>query len=180
MSGATPDADILGLLHAGDGAHGLRARAPDTLVPLRPPLTFNLAFRVPWWAPDQAPRFTRLDGFEYPNASMTSTRSLGRSGPDRFTSPSPHRTRKATLNVSGGRRGTRVSGARARRPCESSSARIRPRMSASGVAPDMKRPERPGHSRPLCPPRNPHPVLSPGALTERHCPWRSPVLVSVF
>src|SRR3954447_4873705 len=46
MLGATPDADILGLMRAEDGSHGLRARAPDTLVPLRPPLTFNLALRV--------------------------------------------------------------------------------------------------------------------------------------
>src|SRR4051812_13638826 len=46
MSGAAPDADILGLMRTADGAHGLRPRAPDTLVPLRPPLTFNLAFQV--------------------------------------------------------------------------------------------------------------------------------------
>src|SRR4051812_17272772 len=43
MSGEAPDADILGLMRAGDGSHGLRPRAPGTLVPLRPPLTFNLA-----------------------------------------------------------------------------------------------------------------------------------------
>src|SRR4051812_10102699 len=64
MSGAAPDADILGLLRTADGAHGLRTRAPDTLVPLPSPLTFNLAFPRPWWAPDQAPRSTRLDRFE--------------------------------------------------------------------------------------------------------------------
>src|SRR4051812_36652834 len=164
MSGATPDADILGLMRAEDGAHGLRARAPDTLVPLRPPLTFNLAFHLPWWAPDQAPLSTRLDGFEYRNASMTSTRSLGRSGPDRFTSPSPHRTRKAKSNVSGEHRGTRVSGARVHRPCAPSSACRRPRMSASGAAPDMRRTSSaPGTLVPLCSPRNPRRFLSPGA-----------------
>src|SRR5437868_6205988 len=48
MSGEAPDADILGLMRAEDGSHGLRARAPGPLVPLRSPLTFNLALRVRW------------------------------------------------------------------------------------------------------------------------------------
>src|SRR4051812_24365866 len=86
MSGATPDADILGLMHAGDGAHGLRARAPDTLVPLRPPLTFNLAFHLPWWAP-QAPPSPRLDGFELLYAATPTTESYALSLHDALPIP---------------------------------------------------------------------------------------------